>query len=410
MKAIKVIGVNTVILLCVLVLLELLFRVVLYGKSDYYARFAEQVWVQQTPQELIAMSEQRSRLSVADLSRFGTVHRWNELYELSDYQVFGDLEPNRDYINLIVPEHPYRVVTNAAGFRRKSQMLEPKPESTYRVLALGDSFTFGPYVANYETWPAITEAILDDGETVGTDYEVLNAGIAGYFLRREKNLYLNRARYAQPDLVILQILDNDLIGYQQDSYPRPDVTPQQLQLSSGDLVFRLKRLIQKYGESIALLDFVSRLVNQFYPEPDYEDFAAESTQAELFLKPQEVRVGAISALDESPDISELPFQSEYASDFAELAAAVEKDGARLMVMYLPTQSTLRASRARGDKFERYFKELADQYGITFLSLSSAFLAQDDERHYYLWPWNGHLNASGNHLIATVLAEFLKDTD
>ena len=403
---IKILAINICVFLLILLLLELVLRIFLYGPGNYRARFAELQWVQPTPEAVIPDQERRPRLSPSDLSRLGTIHRWNELYALSEYQVFGDLEPNRDAVYLVDPDHPYRVVTNKAGFRRKAETSREKPSNTYRVLALGDSFTFGPYVANHETWPAITEARLNVLTDTSIQFEVLNAGVSGYFLKRQKNLYLERARLTEPDLVVLQVLDNDFSGYGKDSYPRPDVSPNELEASAEQLFFQLKRLVQKYSDSLAILDLCSRLINNFYPEPDYGGFFEPRSQAELFLNPKEDRDDQVISADTS-NSTDIPFRAEFEEDFEQLVNAIRSDGHELLLVYLPTQNTLRAASNGVDKFDVFCERLAFEHNVSYLSLTEAFLSVNDVRTHYLWPWNGHLSPVGNLLVAQAVSDSIQ---
>jgi len=77
-------------------------------------------------------------------------------------------------------EFPGRLVkttTNSLGLRGKEITLE-KPSGYKRILVLGDSFTFGLYVSDEETYPAVLEKLLT-GQ--GHKVEVINAGYADGF-------------------------------------------------------------------------------------------------------------------------------------------------------------------------------------------------------------------------------------
>ncbi|NQU43891.1 hypothetical protein HQ520_11445, partial [bacterium] len=73
---------------------------------------------------------------------------------------------------------PYTVTTSPEGYRQDRPVMVPKPESLRRVLALGDSFTFGVGVANRETWPAQLEDRLQVPDH--SPIEVVNEGCAGW--------------------------------------------------------------------------------------------------------------------------------------------------------------------------------------------------------------------------------------
>jgi len=69
------------------------------------------------------------------------------------------------------------------GIRSNGKDEMPLSSSTPPILAVGDSFTFGDYVSNHESWPAILENLLGQ--------KVINGGVFGYgidqsYLRAEQ--------------------------------------------------------------------------------------------------------------------------------------------------------------------------------------------------------------------------------
>ncbi len=85
--------------------------------------------------------------------------------------LYGDLAPSKSEIWNESPDMPYKVITNKAGFRNINELAVPKEKQ--RVLILGDSFTFGPYLPNHDTYPALLGKY-------NTDLEVINGGVSGY--------------------------------------------------------------------------------------------------------------------------------------------------------------------------------------------------------------------------------------
>ena len=108
--------------------------------------------------------------------------------------------------------------TNSLGFRDLEFSLE-KPASEFRVLTLGDSFTYGQGVQLEDTWVQVLEGML--AEHRGKPVEVMNGGFAtgGHY----PPLYVDWLRTDglafSPDLVIVGFCLNDmsmkvpLLGY-----------------------------------------------------------------------------------------------------------------------------------------------------------------------------------------------------
>jgi len=97
---------------------------------------------------------------------------------------------------------------NFLGFRTRHETFE-KPEGVSRVVALGDSFTWGFYIPRTaDTWPARLEAELRL-EAPGSSVEVVNLGRPRYTTVNEAETLRRTGWQFSPDLVILQFLVND---------------------------------------------------------------------------------------------------------------------------------------------------------------------------------------------------------
>ena len=101
------------------------------------------------------------------------------------------------------PYYPYRLTINNQGFRMQYDLSFPKEKQ--RILILGDSFTYGPWVHDIHTYPYLLQKIFPDKE-------IINAGKAGYTISDELSLFSEAAKYVEPDITVLQVLDNDLYG------------------------------------------------------------------------------------------------------------------------------------------------------------------------------------------------------
>ena len=112
---------------------------------------------------------------------------------------------------LVPGEHrsPYITATiNSDGFVGKE--LEPEGEDLWRIVAVGDSCTYGGGHKT-DTYPAMLELLLDQREPPDMRREVVNAGIAG--LNSELALLRLRSKVLElkPDVVTIYIGWNDLM-------------------------------------------------------------------------------------------------------------------------------------------------------------------------------------------------------
>lgn len=97
---------------------------------------------------------------------------------------------------------------NALGLRGELPEV-PKPAGTIRVLAVGDSMTFGWGVGDNQTWCAELERLLRHAFP-GQHIEVVNAGVAAYDLAREYKTLKRLAPRLRPDIVLVGLFWNDL--------------------------------------------------------------------------------------------------------------------------------------------------------------------------------------------------------
>jgi lysophospholipase L1-like esterase len=81
-------------------------------------------------------------------------------------------------------------------------------EHRYRILALGDSTTFGMIVPAERTWTRLLEARL---RLEGFDAEVINMSYPGWGTDQELEALIREGLALHPDLVIMQFTLNDLI-------------------------------------------------------------------------------------------------------------------------------------------------------------------------------------------------------
>lgn len=100
---------------------------------------------------------------------------------------------------------------NSNGFR-DYEYHKDKGSTTFRILVLGDSFTFGIGVDMEETYPKLLEKMLNRhlGEKGPQKYEVINAGADGYGTEQEYLYLENLGNQYRPDLVIIGLYSNDV--------------------------------------------------------------------------------------------------------------------------------------------------------------------------------------------------------
>jgi hypothetical protein len=93
---------------------------------------------------------------------------------------------------------------NSHGFRDYERTYE-KPQNTFRIIVLGDSYVEALQVALQDAFPAVLEKMLNQ-QSNSTRFEVLNLGQSGFGTADEYMRYVNFGSKYSPDLVILAFL------------------------------------------------------------------------------------------------------------------------------------------------------------------------------------------------------------
>jgi lysophospholipase L1-like esterase len=110
--------------------------------------------------------------------------------------------------------HIYNHITytiNSRQFRGK-EFLVPKPVDTFRIVALGDSVTFGIDNPDECTYPQLLENLYSNVSTPPLNIEVINAGTPGYPSGKCLSFLKKGILEIQPDLLIVMVGWNDVIG------------------------------------------------------------------------------------------------------------------------------------------------------------------------------------------------------
>jgi hypothetical protein len=102
----------------------------------------------------------------------------------------------------------YRVETNSLGFRGPEFNIKKEP-GVSRILAIGDSFTFGYGLNNDKTFLNLLSSRLKN--SMQKQPEIINSGVPGWGPQQERNFYFKSGRHLDADLVLWFFYENDLL-------------------------------------------------------------------------------------------------------------------------------------------------------------------------------------------------------
>jgi len=99
---------------------------------------------------------------------------------------------------------------NSLGFRDIEHAFS-KPKNTFRILGLGDSFTYGQGVSFQDSYLYKLEEKLNSRNGKSPQIEIIKAGFRGYFPEPERLVFEHYGIKFQPDLILVSFLPNDVI-------------------------------------------------------------------------------------------------------------------------------------------------------------------------------------------------------
>lgn len=135
-----------------------------------------------------------------------------------------------------------------------------KDKNTFRIITLGDSFTFGQNVSTENNWTELLEKDLNANYLCSkiTKYEVINLGVYGYDTAYEVERYKIRGLKYNPDLIIWFI--TDLVRITEENMKiYSKLTDKNKKTSNSDVTYSVWRNVAKMRENkyskSSLLDY-----------------------------------------------------------------------------------------------------------------------------------------------------------
>lgn len=305
----------------------------------------------------------------------------------------GDLVPNQDGHWIIWWRRPYNVVTNSLGFRSNE---EPRPGHK-QIVVLGDSQTFGPYLANDDTWPQWVQSELRRSGALGP-VQIQNGAVSGYTISDELAWLREKGIVLKPDLIVLGVFENDIHDYRRVLTGRG-----QRPGSSGErptLRAAVDWLRGSFAAHLALYDVAAQVRNILEMRAANVDILRGEGDAAL-VKPD---LGAEFAR----------FAAAYEADFRRFVTLTREAGIELAVVSIPSSNVL----TEGIRAEvaPLVARLCAELGVPFLDAKDEFAAHPDPaQSHYLLNWsaetnsytgNGHLSRFGSLTLGKRVAEWL----
>jgi len=148
----------------------------------------------------------------------------------------------------------WEVSLNSEGFR-EAEFSQEKPSSAFRILCLGDSWTFGANVGQDEAYPQRLRSLLKQEFPVA-NFEVFNLGMLGYASYHGLQVLKTRALDLNPDFVVLAFAMNEpkMAGYRKKDTPT-DQEPTTLMKMTGRVLANIGSFASEHIEFYRLLRY-----------------------------------------------------------------------------------------------------------------------------------------------------------
>ena len=267
---------------------------------------------------------------------------------------------------------------NSLGFRDVERSLA-KPPDTYRIVALGDSFTYGAGADFEETYVSQLQQLLEDESIAGKRVELINLGLPRYFPAAERLVLEHYGLAFEPDLVLVAFLPNDVL----DTYLGLEqlVVTDQGYLGSRDG-------LGPTGRWFYLHSHVARVV--------LHRWSRYKQRRDRPVHPREVY--------EPEGFHEEDWRS-LEGEYERMLGLAREAGAELLLLSIPQKGPWNESRRYPD---RRLAAWAEDHDVQFVPALPALEAAATGRTLY-WERDGHCNAEGYGVIAAALRSSLRQS-
>ena len=314
--------------------------------------------------------------------------------EQLSYLVYDDLMgwtvgPNRRSANGLYRSSSEGIRASEAGVSFAS------PTGKTRIALVGDSFTFGEDVTYEETWGYFLEKEL------GSQFQVLNFGVAGYgvdqsFLRYEKDV-----RKWKPKIVIFGFISNDavrsMLVYPFLSFPDWDMpfAKSRFIVRNGELtnINEQPRTPQAIFSAESILELPLLEYDQGYVQSDWvRHFYHRSYLARLFVS--WVRRCSI----EGAEVTDEALVAVNASILETFVRSATEAGVIPLVVLFPNKKELSVSPLS--------KRVLQRSGVAYTDLSSCLLPLNADDRFV--PAHRHYSPQGNAVVANCLHKVVNE--
>ena len=280
------------------------------------------------------------------------------------------LKPNQQSFT-----HDKLVTTNSQGIRDSDYSREPARQVT-RIIALGDSQTFGNGLAIEDTWPKQLERKLN-GQAGAGRYEVLNGGLPGSDTWQHEILLQRLLSTYNPRIVVLAFYVNDIVS-------RPASIRNMQGDEIGSVGWRLVYLLKQSAFLLTMRNAYDAVMQSLVPRGDF------------------LLQNAVLAGESNPEIERRWGQVERS--LLNMRDVTAMSNVRFLVVSLPRRDQV-DGRLKTEKYNERLSMVINKTGVKYLNMLGPMQNAYKEHGKALFiPWDGHNTSIANRVIAWKIAE------
>ncbi len=326
-----------------------------------------------------------------------------------DDELWWTPRPNAAGIHVRAGSFSSSFTTNSRGLRDR-EYDEAKPDGVVRIVAVGDSFTWGYGVNDDEIFTEILESILPNTE-------VINLGVTGYNLKQEIRYFAREGARFDPDILLVAVAQNDILLGTGSPPKLPGMTiPTQVDEPPRGGFNRLKTFL---NDHVVLYSFVADRLNT---NKDVVRLLVKIGIKDRLLRFEETDTNLVPALREYPATLDSAMR-RLQSELLDLKALSERHGMRLVVALIPALQTVDPKALQHSiaytiyeesdfdlaKPYRLITEFASSNDIELINPVPDFRSAFARGESIYFHRDMHFNFTGHRLFAESIAAYLMKT-
>ena len=260
----------------------------------------------------------------------------------------------------------------------------------HRIVAIGDSFTFGMGVNLEDTYPKQLERILNRANIPS---EVINGGVIGHNMWQHYEMLVRKALAYKPDLIILGLFLDDLASLvppysQSDEYQGENpfevrgMSELMSRLSILNLLKNVNGLIEykyRYRRGYTYMKGIENRKKKWGP--------ANPTNSNYRIM--------------SGNIEKRTYET-FSNVLKRFITKANDAEAKVLVVMIP--DSVQLNEPHMQFVNRFVAQICEEIKVPYLDVTPVLEVQEDHRSLYLFPFDAHNSPKGLRLIAKAMAD------